>query len=555
MTYSKWSKATKAQNIKDVLRNIIKWKNMNKSEIDDFINFKINPHDPFLLTNMDKAVERINNAIKNDEKIMIIGDYDCDGICATAILYIGLTHLSANVSWQIPDRFKDGYGVNKRIIDHAKNENSNLIITVDNGISAHDEVEYANKLGIDVIITDHHQFTHPERILPAEITVNPQIDDNYPFKGIAGCMVAFKIIKALIPNIKDNHKDLYNEFLEIAAIGTVADVMELIDENRFYVKYGLDLLSNPKNIGLKMLMVNLKLFGRDISSTDVGFSIGPCINAAGRMGSPDDALKLLLSDDEVEASELSIKLIELNEERKSIQNNVISNLDIDDNDNFIIVTLDDVGHGILGIIAGQIAEKYKKPCFVLAKSGEKLSGSGRSVYSFDINNVIQNNRDIAEGGGHALACGIKLNHDDLDEFKSRCNKHFTQWLNDTPADDLMALVDVVCEIDFNLIGERLINNINRLKPFGNGNDSPIFITKDVKIDSYRIVGKNKNVVQVELSQNGNKAKGVGFSDVLNKFNKQIQSQYIDIAYNLEFNEWPIGTLTPQIIIRDLKAKA
>lgn len=285
-------------------------------------------------------------------------------------MYIGLRSAGADVYWRIPDRFQDGYGMNQRLIDLAHSENCSLIITVDNGIAAKEQIEYANSLGIDVIVTDHHQLTGE---LPTEITVNPQIDDAYPFKSICGCMVAFKFILALMPYCD---QELYEELVSIVTVGTIADVMELVDENRFYVKQGLQYLSNPRNIGLRVLLQKLNLYGKELSPSDVGYLIGPCLNAAGRLESPDIAERLLLSDDTVEADKYASKIIELNEKRKALQKQAVDNIDIDNDTDFIIVNSDDIGHGILGIIAGNIAEKYQRPCFVLGggKEQNKLSG-------------------------------------------------------------------------------------------------------------------------------------------------------------------------------------
>ncbi|MFW6016209.1 MAG: single-stranded-DNA-specific exonuclease RecJ [bacterium] len=552
----KWNVLYKANNLQDILRNVLQWKNISKDKVREFIDFNMKPHDPYLLTNMNKAVNRIKKAIDNNEKICIIGDYDADGVTATSMLYIALRNLQINVIWQVPDRFKDGYGMNNRLIDVANEENCNLIITVDNGIKSHEEVKYANSLGIDVIITDHHQ--HTENELPTEITIDPDIDDNYPFKGIAGCMVAFKLINALISNLDiiDELTDttLHEELIEIVTIGTIADVMELSNENRYYVKKGLELLSNPKNIGLKVLMKKLNLYGKELSASDIGFMVGPCINASGRMESPDHAVKLLLCDDEVEAEKYAIKLIKLNDERKKIQRKVLKELKIDENDNFIIKIINDEKcKGILGIIAGNIADKYQKPCFVLG-GNEKLSGSGRSVYTYDINSVVQANKDLVSGGGHAAACGIALSKENLDQFKSICDNHFAKWLENATMDDLVPTIDIVNKIKFDLISERLINNINKLKPYGNGNEEPLFISENVNVDSYKIVGKNKNVLQMTLSQGFNTIAAVGFSSIKDKFDELNCPNNIDVVYTIGLNEWPPGCFKPQLMIKDIKLK-
>lgn len=548
----KWNILSKASNVQDVLLSILKWKGIPKDKVREFIDFQMEPHNPYLLTNMDKAINRINEAINKNEKICIIGDYDADGVTATAVMYIGLRSIFTNVIWQIPDRFKDGYGMNNRLIDVAHQNECGLIITVDNGIAAHEPIKYANSKGIDVIVTDHHQFTAEE--LPTEITVNPQIDDEYPFKSICGCMVAFKVINALIPDLQYNNPDLYEELVSITTIGTIADVMELMDENRFYVKQGLQYLSKARNAGLRSLMKKLNLYEKDLNSDDIGFAIGPCLNAAGRLESPDIAEHLLLSDDEVEGDKWADKLIKLNEKRKKMQKEAIDSLEINEDDKFIVADLDGVGHGMLGIVAGQIAEKYQKPCFALGGNEEKgtLSGSGRSVYGYDINSCIQDNKDIASGGGHSAACGVSIKYENLEEFKKRCNEHFNNWLQHATVDDLTPSLDVVCEINPDIIDERLINNINKLKPYGAGNEVPVFATKNLKVEDFKVVGKNQNVLQMKLKKNFKNIKAVGFGDIKNKFEEIGQPLEVDVLYTVELNEWPEGTFTPQLLIRDIK---
>ena len=274
---------------KDILRAILKWKNIEKEDAKKFINADIKEHDPFLLTNMDKAVNKINEAISNNTKIAIIGDYDVDGICSTTILYLALKKHLHTVEWFIPDRVKDGYGMNNRLIDLAKEKECSLIITVDNGINAHEQVKYANSLDIDVIVTDHHQ--HTSETLPTEITVNPQIDNNYPLKAICGAMVAFKLVNALFTDLEKNNNDLYIDLLCFATIATIADVMDLVDENRHYVKKGLSLLPETKNIGLKTICNRLNI-NNNIYASDIGFLLAPCLNASGRLEIADIAVNL-----------------------------------------------------------------------------------------------------------------------------------------------------------------------------------------------------------------------------------------------------------------------
>ena len=548
----KWNIYGKADNLKDILRTILGSKNIKKEEVKDFINFTMEPHDPFLLTNMDKAVNRINLAIKNEERICILGDYDCDGVTATSTLYIGLRSIYTDVMWQIPNRFKDGYGMNKRLVDVAYENNCKLIITVDNGIAAHEAIKYAESLGIDVIVTDHHQ---PQATLPTEIVVDPYIDDSYPYKGICGCMVAFKLVMALIPDLKTKNIDLYEELVSITCIGTIADVMSITDENRYYVKHGLEYLCNTKNIGLRELLRALEMHEKTLETDNIGYTIGPCINAAGRLKSADIAVELLLSDDPIEASKLANKIKNMNEERKDLQNNAIEKIEVDENDGFIVVTLDGVGHGILGIIAGKVSEKYNKPCFVLGGNKEQrvFSGSGRSVYDYSIFDCIEKNRDIIlGGGGHAAAAGVSVSFDNLDIFKQRCNEHFNEWFSKVDKDDLVPEINITCDIPLKEVNERLINNVMKLRPYGNDNEEPIFVSKNLKVESARIVGKNADCIQMSFSDDNTSIKSIGFSKVKEKYEAIGNAEYVDVAYNVSLNEWPKGTFTPQLKLIDVR---
>lgn len=537
-----WNILNKANNTKEIMQNILKYKNMNKQEMLDFINFNIPKHSPNLLTNLDKAIKRIIEAINNNETITIIGDYDVDGICSTTILFLTLSNI-VNVHYIIPDRFKNGYGIKNELIDIAKENNTNLIITVDNGIKAHEQVKYANSLNIDVIVTDHHAFEND--ILPTEITINPQIDNNYPFKEICGCMVTYKLCLALIYELNLDI-DLIDKLLEFVCLATIADVMPLINENRVYVKEGLDLLSKgSKNLGLRELLNQLQI--SNVTSNDIAFYIAPCINAAGRLDSPNIVMDLFLSDDIKECERLTVKLIDLNNKRKEIQKDILDNLLIDDKDNFLIIHIKENLPGIVGIIAGNVVEKYKKPCFCLC--GDKhLHGSGRSIYGYSINKIIENN-DFVNGGGHSGACGLDLDIENLDKLKQICNKDFTEFLNNNECQ--LDTIDIINEINFDIINEKLIKNIEKLQPFGNENEEPLFCTKNVIINSSKIMGKNKNVIKLNLKKDDVFIQGIGFNNIIEKF-MNINKSMIDIVYTIQLNEFPKNVFTIQLLIKDIK---
>jgi single-stranded-DNA-specific exonuclease len=539
----------KIESIQTILKQILEWKEIDKNDVRNFIECDINPYDPFQLTNMDKAITRINQAIENEEKICIIGDYDADGVTATSIMYIGLKHLYANTTWLIPDRELDGYGMNKRLINIANDNDCDLIITVDNGISCKDEIDYAKSLEMDVVVTDHHEI--PQEGLPTEICVNPQ-NGNYPFESIAGCMVAFKVIQGLIPNLREYDYGLYEELVSILAIGTVADVMEIVDENRYYVNKGLRFLSKPKNIGLKALAKEMDKYGKQLSTTDISFSIGPCINATGRLEKADIAVDLLLCEDSKEAEKIAQEIIEINEKRKDLQKEIVDSIEVNADDDFIIVNSSKINKGLAGIIAGKISNQYQRPCFVLSEYDGKLSGSGRSIYGYSINSCVQSNLDIVSGGGHAEACGVTLKKDNLKDFRQRCNEHFSDWRKTASMEDMTPTLNIISEINLSLANMRLINNINKLKPFGYGNKQPLFMARDLTVTKSKVVGKNKNVMQFKFEQNGYEVKGVGFSGIKEKYEELGSPNKVNAVFVIELNEWPKGNFNPQLVIKDLK---
>ena len=550
-----WNILNKANSTKEIMQNILKYKNMTKEEILNFINFNIEEHDPYLLTNLDKAIDRILNAIEKKETITIIGDYDVDGICATTVLYLTLKDFTQTY-YIIPDRFKDGYGISNKLINKAQEYKTNLIITVDNGIKAHEQVKYCKELNMDIIITDHHAFE--DNTLPAKITINPQIDNNYPFKNICGCTVAYKLSTALLnklilnkeyeEKILKNDNSLISELKQFVCLATIADVMPLIDENRLFIKEGLDLLTiGSNNIGLDSLLKQLNI--NKVTSNDIAFYIAPCINAAGRLESPNIVMDLFLCEDFIECDKISKHLIELNNKRKEIQKEILDNLIINDNDDFIVQYIDKDLPGIVGIIAGNIVEKYKKPCFCLCGTNDILHGSGRSINGFPINQIIEQN-DFLDGGGHKDACGIKVAKNNLSKLQEISNKEFKKYLNDNPNYNIES-IDIINKINFNVINDRLINNINKLQPFGNSNEEPLFCTENVFIKSSKIVGVNKNVIQLILENNNIELKAIGFKNIIDKF-LDINKSYIDIIYTIGFNEWPKNIFNIQLNIKDIK---
>lgn len=458
--------------------------------------------------------------------------------------------MGANVIYKLPHRVHNGYGLKDALVDYANEQGATLIITVDNGIAAVDAVEYAKKLNIDVIITDHHEA---QDVIPDCLIINPKVNKEYPFEGLCGCGVVFKLVYALIDNFEQT--DLYNNLIEIVAIGTIADQMDIMDENRTFVIKGLQKLQNTSNIGIRELFINAGLEGKKIDADTVGFFIGPNINATGRVDTPDIALNLLLSDDSFEADKHAKKIIKLNDLRKDLQKQAIESLVIDENDKCVISLIDNVNAGIAGIVAAKVVETYQKPCFILHEghqNKEILSGSGRTFGDFNIMDCVVNNKHIVEGGGgHKGACGVAVKKDRLNIFKEACNSQFENWVKENPG-CMTPTLNCTCEVDLQNINTRLTGNIERLKPFGPGNPMPIFATKNVIAKNARIVGKNKNVLQMTVEQGFCSIKCVAFENVKNKFLELGNPANIDIMYTIGLNEWPIGQFTVQLNVIDIR---
>lgn len=546
---SKWNIPGKANNLIDVLRYIAKQRDFSKQQIKDFISTVQKPHDPYLFPDMENVVKRIKHAIENNETICIIGDYDADGVTSTYTMFRGLKQLGANVIYKLPHRIHNGYGLKRPLVDFANENDSKLIITVDNGIAAIDAIEYAKELGIEVIVTDHHE---PGEILPDCLIINPKVSSEYPFDGLCGCGVAFKVICALHDNFEGT--ELYNHLIEIVAIGTIADAMAIVDENRTFIIEGLKRMENTSVVGLRELFFESGKEEIKVDVDTVGFFIGPNINACGRIDTPEIALNLLLSDDAVTGKSFATKLLKLNELRKEMQATALSELKIDENDAIIVEKIDSKYAGIGGIIASNIVDLYKRPCFIFhdSETSETIGGSGRTYGEYEVINCIKNNRDIVvSGGGHKGACGVAVKKENLKLFKERCNEQYKLWCNNNP-EGLVPTINATCEIGFDLATERLINNIEKLKPYGEGNPEPVFYTSCVDVINCKIVGKNKNVIQMNLSKNFKDIKAVGFNKILTKFNEMGCPNKIDILYTIALNEFPEGHFTVQAIIQDIR---
>lgn len=466
---------------------------------------------PELLKDMDKATEILNGKIAEQKKIRIIGDYDADGICAAYILLKGLETCGADADTVIPHRIKDGYGLNETLIEEAAAAGIDTIVTCDNGIAAAPQIAKANELGMTVVVTDHHEVPYEENeegerrfILPeAAAVVDPKQEDcAYPYKNICGAVVAYKLIQHLFEKAglavgaaDAENAEILEELLEIAAFATVCDVMELRDENRIIVKYGLKSMRNTHNLGLKALLEVCQLNGKELSAFHIGFILGPCLNATGRLDTAKRALSLLTSNNRAEAVEIATELKELNESRKelTIEGTEAAIEQIEGSnlleDRVLVVYMPEVHESLAGIIAGRIREKYGKPTFVLTKGEEGVKGSGRSIESYHMyEEMTACKKYLTKYGGHKMAAGLSMKEGEIENFRQALNAHCT-----LTEEDFQEKIHIDVPMPISYVNRELIRQLSLLEPFGVGNAKPVFAQKDVHIINGRIIGKNKKV--------------------------------------------------------------
>lgn len=467
--------------------------------IEEYLNGSLqNLPSPHLLKDCDKAVSILAEKIEEQKKIRILGDYDIDGVCSTYILYQGLKRCGANVDTEIPDRMKDGYGINEHLVALAGEDGVDTILTCDNGISAVTQVEYAKSLGMTVIITDHHEL--PPELPRANAIVNPKQEDcPYPYKGLCGGAVAYKVICCLYETMGVPSEEA-QELIEFAAIATVGDVMELTGENRILVKEGLFRIGQTKNPGLKALIRVNGLDPDQISAYHIGFVLGPCINASGRLDTAKRALGLLLAENDQDALILAQELKDLNDERKDMtRKGVEQAIELIEHsslkeDKVLVVFLPECHESLAGIIAGRIRERYYRPAFVLTRGEESVKGSGRSIEAYHMFQEMEKCRELfLKFGGHPMAAGLSIQEDKVDLLRRELNRLTTLTQEDlTPK----VTIDVPMPIDY--ITEDLIGELEYLEPFGKGNPKPLFAEKDLQVLGGRILGKNKNVIKLQV---------------------------------------------------------
>ncbi len=529
---------------------------------DEAIDFYLNGtiadlYDGMLMQDMDKAVEILAEKIGEEKQIRIIGDYDIDGVNATYILQEGLSGLGAHVDTDIPDRIKDGYGLNIDLINRALDDGVDTIITCDNGIAAADEIAYGKKNGLTVIVTDHHEVPYVEMngekeyLLPmADAVVDPhRADCGYPFKGLCGAAVAYKLVEALY-NVMQRDPEDVDYLMENVAIATVGDVMDLTGENRIFVKQGLEMLKRTKNQGLKALIECTGIDVERLSAYHIGFVLGPCINASGRLDTAKRALELLNAKTRREAVMLAEDLKALNDSRKEMTEKgveeavqMIESTSLKD-DKVLVVYLPDCHESIAGIIAGRIKEHYYRPTFVLTKAEEGVKGSGRSIESYDMFAQMCRCRALfTKFGGHKLAAGLSLEEGNVERFRETIND-----LADLTEEDLQMKVSIDMLLPFPYITEQLIGELQLLEPFGKGNTKPLFAERNLRVISPRIFGKNRNVLKCRLEDaSGNQMEAVYFGDVEACLKAMEEKQIMSFTYYPSVNEY-MGRRTLQLTI-------
>jgi single-stranded-DNA-specific exonuclease len=553
-----WEIKGKREKGKTIVESILNAKGIYEpEEITEFLSDKPQrTYDPYRIKNIHEAVNKIKEHIDQASKIIIFGDYDVDGISSTALLVEFMGNVTNNIDYYIPNRFSEGYGLNEDAILYIKEEmQGDLIITVDNGINSYKEVEYAKKLGLDIIVTDHHNI--PEK-LPQCIVINvKQQDDKYPFKELCGCGVAFKLVQALQRNLNLSRKYLDN-ILDLVTLATIADLVPLIDENRTIVKYGLKNINANKRLGLIKLREVLGLKDREINAGRIGYNIAPCFNAAGRIENAKLGVELLLEKDNGKAKKIAETLAHLNNERKRIQiigENYCKKLVKDkykDND-FLVLKVDDISEGVIGIIAGKMKDVFYKPTLVITRSEEGyLKGSGRSIRGINIYNEMKKVSDLFIGfGGHEMACGFSIQEDKLEELRKRLNNQIKSIKEEKP-DIFVPKVDIVTEIKAQELSVDLIKDISKLEPYGMGNSKPLFIIKDIEVNNNwtRSCGSDNTHLKFSGKKGNTYLNGIGFS-LAEKYKLLNTPLAVDVAFSADINEYN-GKINPQMLIEDLR---
>lgn len=535
--------------ISGILARILVNKNITqKDEIDLFMNpTRKDFHNPFLMPDMEIIVDRVLQAIEQKEKIMIYGDYDADGITSITVLKSFLEERGLEVASYIPNRLDEGYGLNKTALKKIYDDGYRLIITVDCGISGIEEVDYANSLGMEVLITDHHE---PSETLPKAVAVvdAKRKDNKYPFNQLAGVGVVFKLIQAISIKLDLEEKE-YLKYLDIVCIGTISDIVPLIDENRVIAKLGLKLIAQTKNIGLKAL---LEVIGfKNIDSTTISFGVAPRINACGRMGDEQVALDLFLEKDYDKAKELAIKLNEYNIERQTIEKSIFDEATekIEKNEKdkaCIIVGSEGWHHGIIGIVASKVTEMYFKPSILICFEGNDGKGSGRSIPGFDLHDALTECSDYLEKfGGHSMAVGVTVSRDKFELFKNK----FEEYAKSHDVDKIIPVINIDSELSLKNIDIDSVKSLQKLEPYGEANKMPVFMIRNLKINSIRALSEGKHL-KLTLKDDGYMINAIGFN-MGNLSNEYLIDDKVDVIGNLDINSFN-GNDSIQLILKDIR---
>lgn len=547
---------------------------IGEEAVDRYLNGTISDlYDGMLMKDMDKAIDILKEKILEDKKIRVIGDYDIDGVNATYILLEGLERLGADVDSDIPDRISDGYGLNRHLVERAYEAGVDTLITCDNGIAAADEIAYGKEMGMTVIVTDHHEVPFDEydgekryRIPPADAVMDPkQPDCLYPFKGLCGAAVAYKLMEALWESMGKDSADL-DDLIENVAIATIGDVMDLEDENRIFVKEGLQMLRRTKNPGLKALIECTGIDKNSLNSYHIGFVLGPCINASGRLDTAKRALELLRAGTQKEADILAGDLKALNDSRKDMTEEAVKQAEEQvetttiSKDKVLVVYLPDCHESLAGIVAGRIRENYYKPVFVLTDAEEGVKGSGRSIDGYHMYEELNKCKELlTKFGGHRLAAGLSLPKENVGKFREMLNKNCT-----LTEEEMKEKVTIDMEMPFGCVTEGLVKELELLEPFGKGNTKPVFAARDVTLLGVRILGKNRNVLKLQVQDvNGCRIEAMLFhhaDDFLGKLEEQYGKTEVEallkgrgrqirisMTYYPDINEY-MGKKTPQIVV-------
>lgn len=547
---------------------------IGEEAVDRYLNGTISDlYDGMLMKDMDKAIDILKEKILEDKKIRVIGDYDIDGVNATYILLEGLERLGADVDSDIPDRISDGYGLNRHLVERAYEAGVDTLITCDNGIAAADEIAYGKEMGMTVIVTDHHEVPFDEqdgekryRIPSADAVMDPkQPDCLYPFKGLCGAAVAYKLMEALWESMGKDSADL-DDLIENVAIATIGDVMDLEDENRIFVKEGLQMLRRTKNPGLKALIECTGIDKNSLNSYHIGFVLGPCINASGRLDTAKRALELLRAGTQKEADILAGDLKALNDSRKDMTEEAVKQAEEQvetttiSKDKVLVVYLPDCHESLAGIVAGRIRENYYKPVFVLTDAEEGVKGSGRSIDGYHMYEELNKCKELlTKFGGHRLAAGLSLPKENVGKFREMLNKNCT-----LTEEEMKEKVTIDMEMPFGCVTEGLVKELELLEPFGKGNTKPVFAARDVTLHGARILGKNRNVLKLQVQDvNGCRIEAMLFhhaDDFLGKLEEQYGKTEVEallkgrgrqirisMTYYPDINEY-MGKKTPQIVV-------